>query len=131
MFLTKYMLILMFFIITLSPTYMRYLYPTLILTGVLGIIHVDIPNKYKQLINHHKLRIPVSEKTIPFYRLVSLLIHASLICIPIIVLHKQHIRIPEKILPNFQAWVMVPLIVFIAYSIRIQPRDIHYMYLIN
>ena len=128
MFLTIYMLFLMVSVLYLAPRYITFLAPTLILTGILGIIYVDLPDKMKELIVYHNLRLPKSEKMFAMYRILSFLIHVALIGVPLYAMRSQSLRFSGRLLPSLQNFVIVPLLVFMVYAIRIRPRDVREMY---
>ena len=115
-------------VLYLAPRYITFLAPTLILTGFLGIIHVDLPNKMKELIVYHNLRLPKSEKMFAMYRILSLVIHVALIGVPLYAMRSQSLRFSGRLLPSLQNFVIVPLLVFMVYAIRIRPREVREMY---
>ena len=123
-----YMLFLMVGVLYLAPRYITLLAPTLILTGILGIIYVDLPDKMKELIVYHNLRLPKSEKMFAMYRILSLVIHVALIGVPLYAMRSQSLRFSGRLLPSLQNFVIVPLLVFMVYAIRIRPRDVREMY---
>ena len=123
-----YMLFLMASVLYLAPRYITFLAPTLILTGILGIIYVDLPDKMKELIVYHNLRLPKSEKMFAMYRILSFLIHVALIGVPLYAMRSQSLRFSGRLLPSLQNFVIVPLLVFMVYAIRIRPRDVREMY---
>ena len=115
-------------VLYLAPRYITFLAPTLILTGILGIIYVDLPDKMKELIVYHNLRLPKSEKMFAMYRILSFLIHVALIGVPLYAMRSQSLRFSGRLLPSLQNFVIVPLLVFMVYAIRIRPRDVREMY---
>jgi hypothetical protein len=123
-----YMLFLMVGALYLAPRYITCLAPTLFLTGILGIIYVDLPNKMKELIVYHNLRLPKSENMFAMYRILSLLIHVALIGVPLYAMRSQSLRFSGRLLPSLQNFVIVPLLVFMVYAIRIRPRDVREIY---
>ena len=123
-----YMLFLMVSVLYLAPRYITFLAPTLILTGLLGIIYVDLPDKMKELIVYHNLRLPKSETLFAMYRILSLMIHVALIGVPLYAMRSQSLRFSGRLLPSLQNFVIVPLLVFMVYAIRIRPRDVREMY---
>ena len=125
-----YMLFLMVGVLYLAPRYITFLAPTLILTGFLGIIYVDIPDKMKELIVYHNLRLPKSETLFAMYRMLSLVFHVALIGVPLYAMRSQSLRLSGRLFPNLQNFVIVPLLVFMVYAIRIRPRDVREIYLI-
>lgn len=128
MFLTIYMLFLMVGVLYLAPRYITFLAPTLILTGFLGIIYVDLPDKMKKLIVYHNLRLPKSENMFAMYRMLSLVFHVALIGVPLYAMRSQSLRFSGRLLPSLQNFVIVPLLVFMVYAIRIRPRDVREIY---
>ena len=123
-----YMLFLMVGVLYLAPRYITFLAPTLILTGILGIIYVDLPDKMKELNVYHNLRLPKSENMFAMYRILSLLIHLALIGVPLYAMRSQSLRFSGRILPSLQNFVIVPLLVFMVYAILIRPRDVREIY---
>ena len=123
-----YMLFLMVIVLYLEPRYITFLAPSLILTGLLGIIYVDIPDKMKELIVYHNLRLPKSETLFAMYRILSRLIHVALIGVPLYAMRSQSLRFSGRLLPSLQNFVIVPLLVFMVYAIRIRPRDVREIY---
>lgn len=122
------MLFLMVGVLYLAPRYITCVTPTLILTGILGIIYVDLPNKMKELIVYHNLRLPKSENMFAMYRILSCLIHVALIGVPLYAMRSQSIRFSGRLLPSLQNFVIVPLLMFMVYAIRIRPRDVREIY---
>ena len=99
-------------VLYLMPRYITFLAPTLILTGILGIIYVDIPDKTRELIIYHNLRLPKSEKLFSMYRILSIVFHVALIGVPLYAMRLQSLRFSGRLLPSLQNFVIVPLLVF-------------------
>ncbi len=125
MFFTNYMLILMVFIIGLSPVHLPVWLPSLVTTGFLGLIYVDIPDTTHKLILHHKLQ--VSPTLVKYF---SIWVHLSLILIPFVVMYSYKLRFSDKLTTQICAWCIIPLLVFLMYASRIHPRTVREIYLL-
>lgn len=99
-------------------------YPTMLLFGILGFILIDLSkDKVKNILKNSNLKLSVSS-----IRILSLMIHLSLIVIPTYILYTS--RIDKKHIHYNNYRYIIPIVMIIFYKLLIYPDKISSLYVL-